>query len=174
MLVVCGGSGGAITGTVLAAVGWITGTTGTASPYIAVTGLAVLGVLEVSPRVSPVSVRKWQVPISWLNRGAFVDAATWGLTLGSGLLTYSGTNVVMGLWVVVLLSLDVKSGALVGLIYGTTRMGMIAVASAAWRRRRCGQAGGEGGVWPGRVVRHRIVSLVGIIALAVAVITGFG
>lgn len=132
VLLVSGTLSGAMTGALIGALGRSFGfASWLASGHVAVV-VVVLCVLDLMYRTPVVSLRRWQVPVTWLGRGKLVDAATWGATLGTGVLTRASGNIVLGLWVTILLTQENPAvAATLGATYGAARMLTVVGSSVA-------------------------------------------
>ncbi len=139
-LVVCGAIGGAATGALIASLGQLVGFSAWVPPYVPAAGLLVLAILDLA-RTRAVALRSWQVPVSWLHKGTLGDSAVWGLTLGPGILTYPGSNIITGLWLTVLLTQTPGDGAWLGFAYGASRMLALLTYRFVLLRRSSASAG---------------------------------
>lgn len=159
---------GAMTGALVGALGRVSGLTSRLTPGHVAIVLVVLCALDLLYRTPVVSLRRWQVPVTWLGRGKLIDLVTWGATLGTGVLTRASSNVVLGLWVTILLTQEsLAVAAALGASYGAARMLTVAGCSLAMVLRPVGE-----GVCPiplsqSTTRRVRLASAGGLASLAV-------
>jgi hypothetical protein len=118
--------GGALTGTVIAALGVLAHVIGGGIEAVVlvaafcVAGLAIL--LEARHRVSPLPERKRQVPRGWVNwRHRTATAAAFGFMIGAGSLTFLEHATAYVLAVLILTGPGVGVGAAIGAFYGAAR-----------------------------------------------------
>jgi len=115
----------AVMGALLGALGaWIEEASALALGLIrvgAALAAAAYGIARLGGRTAPHPQRMWQVPRSWQRFGRMPFAASFGLILGLGLLTYVPFVGFYGLLVVALGLRDPMSGAVVLAAYGLAR-----------------------------------------------------